>query len=130
MGTNITCSGQWGYRVSDAIAVAASSALPLLTVRQVGVLYEVANGHQTPIEGEKKFTAVTEESAEKNIVLQVADVNQGISSVSKVVSAGNRVVKIDPAGSYIQNAMSGQKTWLQERGGMYILKLWVKRSFF
>ena len=77
-----------------------------------GVVYEVADGTQIPNEGEKRFTAMTEEGVEKKMILQVAGVNQGLLSVSKVVAAGNRVV-FDPQGSYIESLMSGQKTWLQ-----------------
>ena len=93
-----------------------------------GVLYEVASGHQIPNEGEKRFTAVTDEGAEKKMALQVRDVNQGLLSVSKVAGAGNRVV-FDEQGSYIENKSSGQISWLKERNGMYILSLWVKRPF-
>ena len=93
-----------------------------------GVEYEVASGHMIPNEGEKIFKAVTREGGKKQVVLQVAEVNQGLLSVSKSIKAGNRVV-FDSAGSYIENKVSGQKTWLEERNGMYILKLWVRRPF-
>ena len=55
-------------------------------------MYEVASGHQIPNEGEKRFQAVTEEGREKQMTLQVCDVNQGLLSVRKMVDAGNRVV--------------------------------------
>ena len=93
-----------------------------------GVMYEVASGHRIANEGEKRFQAMTEEGREKKMVLQVAEVNQGLLSVSKAAAAGNRVV-FDDAGSYIENRKSGEKTWLKEKNGMYILKLWVKRPF-
>ena len=91
-------------------------------------MYEVASGHQIPNEGEKKFRATTEDGFEKNVVLQVAEVNQGLLSVSKATAAGNRVV-FDEGNSYIENKRSGVKTWLREKNGMYILKLFVKRPF-
>ena len=53
-----------------------------------GVMYEVASGHQIPNEGEKKFTAVTEEGQERNLTVQVCDVNQGLLSVAKMRQAG------------------------------------------
>jgi hypothetical protein len=93
-----------------------------------GVMYEVASGHQIPNEGEKKLRATTEDGFEKNVVLQVAEVNQGLLSVSKATAAGNRVV-FDEGNSYIENKRSGVKTWLKEKNGMYILKLFVKRPF-
>ena len=93
-----------------------------------GVMYEVANGERIPNEGEKKFKAVTAEGKEKQMVMQVCDVNQGLLSVSKATAAGNRVV-FDSEGSYIQSKDSGEVTWLHEEGGMYVLRLWVRRPF-
>ena len=47
-------------------------------------------------------------------------------SVSKVVGCGNRVV-FDCDGSYIENKWTGNKQWLQERNGLYYLKMRVSR---
>ena len=93
-----------------------------------GVEYEVANGVSIPNEGEKRFTAVTEEGKEKNMVVQVCDVNQGLLSVSKAVAAGNRVV-FDGDGRYIENKRSKERTWMRAEGGMYTIKMWVRRPF-
>ena len=93
-----------------------------------GVMYEVASGHQIPNEGEKRFQAVTEEGSDKKMVLQVCDVNQGLLSVIKMIKSGNRVV-FDESGSYVESKTSGDRTWIRERGGMFIMKLWVKRPF-
>ena len=71
---------------------------------------------------------MTDEGAIKKMVVQVCDVNQGLLSVSKATAAGNRVV-FDLDGSYIENKTSGERTWLKEKGGMYALRLWVKRPF-
>ena len=62
------------------------------------------------------------------MILQVCDVTQGLLSVSKVTKAGNRMV-FDEDGSFIQNKSSGDITWMEERGGMYMLTLWVKYPF-
>ena len=69
-----------------------------------------------------------EEGKQKKVVLQVCDVNQGLLSVSKATSSGNRVM-FDSDGSFIENKMSGDRTWLKDKNGMYMLKLWVKRPF-
>ena len=45
-----------------------------------------------------------------------------------MVAAGNRVV-FDQGGSYVESMTTGDRTWLRERGGMFIMKLWVKRPF-
>ena len=92
------------------------------------VKYEGADGSQIPHLGEKEFEAYTEAGLWRNMTAQVTEVNKALLSVSRMVKAGNRVV-FDEAGSYIENKVSGQKTWLEERNGMYILKLWVQRPF-
>ena len=93
-----------------------------------GVQYEVANGERIPNEGEKRFQAWTEEGQEKRMVMQVCEVNQGLLSVSKAVAAGNRII-FDKEGSYIVSKASGKATKLEEKNGMYVLKLWVQRHF-
>ena len=48
-------------------------------------------------------------------------------SVSKVTAQGNRAV-FDDDGSYIEDKASGEITWMQQVGGMYMLKMWVSRK--
>ena len=70
----------------------------------------------------------TEEGHATTVTAQVCAVNQTLMGVSKVVSCGNRVV-FDGDGSYMENVWSGSKQWLQERNGLYYLKMLVsKRS--
>jgi hypothetical protein len=59
----------------------------------------------------------------------VCDVNKALLSVKKMTSAGNRVV-FDDDGSYVEDKRSGERMWMSEEEGMYILKLWVKASGF
>ena len=54
-------------------------------------------------------------------------VNKTLMSVSQVAAQGNRVV-FDDEGSYIQDKASGEKLWMEEVGGMYMLKMWVSRK--
>ena len=93
-----------------------------------GVKYEVANGTRIPNLGEKKFVAHSEEGAARSITAQVCDVNKALLSVKKVVGAGNRVV-FDDEGSYIEDKSNGEKMWLREDNGMYMLKMYVKNPF-
>ena len=46
-------------------------------------------------------------------------------SVKKVTSTGNRVV-FEEGNCYIEDIKSGEKIWLREEGGMFMLKMWVK----
>ena len=45
-----------------------------------------------------------------------------------MVAAGNRVV-FDDTGLYTESKIDGQRMWLEEKEGMYTLKMWVKRDF-
>ena len=67
----------------------------------------------------------SEKVRERNMTAQVCDVNKALLSVKKVVKAGNRVV-FDEDGSYIEDKQTGEKMWMEENNGMYILKLWVR----
>ena len=94
-----------------------------------GVEYEVANGVCIPNLGEKKFIAATETGMLRRMKAQVCDVSKPLLSVKRILQAGNRVV-FDPEGSYIEDKETGEISNLKEDGGMFILKLWVKKSVF
>jgi len=94
-----------------------------------GVQYEVADGTLIPNLGEKKFVAVSDAGVTRAMKAQVCDVNKALLSVHRVVQAGNRVV-FAASGSYVQDETSGETMALTEKGGMYMLKLWVKAQGF
>ena len=48
-------------------------------------------------------------------------------SAHKLVKAGHKVV-FDEPGAYIEHKATRERIWLQESGGMYMLKLWVRAS--
>ena len=58
---------------------------------------------------------------------QICAVNKTLMSVSQVAAQGNRVV-FDGEGSYIEDKASGERLWMEEVGGMYMLKMWVSRK--
>ena len=99
---NILADGEWeeiAFSVdSGATETVAPDTMPnsIPTVPGVasrrGVEYEAANGATIPNEGEKRFTAFTEDGREKGMVVQICDVNQGLMSVSNLDAAGNRVM--------------------------------------
>ncbi len=60
--------------------------------------------------------------------VQVCAVNKALLSVSRMVQAGNRVV-FDQKGSYVEDIHSGEKMYMYEKGGMYMLKMWVEKGF-
>ena len=69
----------------------------------------------------------TEEGGQRGITAQVCAVNKTLMSVSKVAAQGNRVV-FDDEGSYIEDKVSGERTCMQQVGGMYMLKMWVSHK--
>ena len=94
-----------------------------------GVQYEVANGVRIPNLGEKHLQGFRDEGLERSLKAQMCDVNKALLSVHKLVQAGNRVV-FDESGSYIEDRTTHEKMWLQEKGGMYMLKMWVRGEGF
>ncbi|MDA8583692.1 hypothetical protein N9L68_05645 [bacterium] len=92
-----------------------------------GVSYEVANGVRIPNLGEKRFSGSSDEGVERTLTAQVCDVNKALLSVRKVVAAGNRVV-FDNGGSYIEDKSTGERMWMTEQNGMYMLKMWIPRK--
>ena len=79
--------------------------------------------------GEKKFVAVSDAGVTRQMKAQVCEANKALLSVHRVAQAGNRVV-FAASGSYVQDETSGETTALTEKGGMYMLKLWVKAQGF
>jgi hypothetical protein len=49
--------------------------------------------------------------------------------VKKIIAAGNRVV-FDEEGSFIEDKSTGERMWMKDEGGMFMLKMWVKSSVF
>ena len=91
------------------------------------VRYEVADGSQLPHLGQKQFGAFTDDGLHCDLKADVTEVNKALLSVSRTVSAGNRVV-FDVDGSYIEHKASGDWTPLEEKRGIYTLKVWIPRA--
>ena len=91
------------------------------------IKYEVADGSQIPHLGEKEFKAFSESGIIRHLSAQVNEVNKAALSVSRIVKAGNTVV-FDESGSYIEHKESGEWMPLEEKRGVYTLKMWVPRD--
>ena len=87
--------------------------------------YEMADGQRVPNLGEKSFVVVDDDGLRRSMKAQVCDISKGLLSVSRVVNAGNTVV-FSPKENYIQDGVTGERMWITERRGMYLLKLWTK----
>jgi len=93
-----------------------------------GIEYEVANGLKIPNEGEKEFTGTTEEGVSRMIKAQVCAVTKSLMSVRRIVNAGHRVVF--DAESFIEDTTTGERMYLEEEEGMYVLNMWVHNEGF
>ena len=117
-------SGATETVISEDMVVSVDTKEGLASKR--GVMYETANGERIPNLGEKQFIGHTEEGLERKVTAQVADVNKALLSVKKIVAAGNRVVFDEE--SYIEDKNTGDRTWLHEDRGMYMLRMWVQHG--
>ena len=71
---------------------------------------------------------MTREGAIRYMKFEVGDVTRALWSVSQICRAGHKVVfnpPGDPEGGYIQHQETGQKMWLQEKDGIYLLDVRV-----
>ena len=95
-----------------------------------GVHYTTANGVKVYNEGEKTLTMCHfEGSDQRDMKFQVADVKKALGSANKIVRNGNRIVTdLDEEGndfSYIESKTTGERLWLRESEGVYVLDMLV-----
>ena len=75
------------------------------------------------------YLATVQGESIRKMDFQVTNVTKALGSVSKMVSNGNKVVfDTDAQGnchSYIEKKGTGEKLWLRERNGVYVLDVLV-----
>eukprot|EP00973_Karenia_brevis_P067566 9400404-Karenia_brevis.AAC.1 len=82
--------------------------------------YIAANGKKIPNLGEKVISAVTQEGIETSMRFQICPVTKALGSVSRMTKNGQRVVfngEDDPEGSYIENRITGSRTYMRLENG-------------
>ena len=90
-----------------------------------GRYYTAANGEPVYNRGEKTLLLASRDGSDlRKMTFQCADVHKALGSVSQIVKRGNRVI-FDENGSYIQNNLSGDVLWLEERNGVYVLPTYI-----
>ena len=98
---------------------------------KAGDFYRAANGNRIYHEGERVISMMTQEGSLRDMRFTVCDVAKALGSVSQMCQAGHRVVlnpPWSPQGPYIELVSIGGKMWLQEEGGLYVLKTKVAPS--
>ena len=95
---------------------------------KAGQIYTTADGTEIPNMGEKKMEMWTKEGNPGEVTFQIAKgVVKPLGSVKKMCQAGNQVV-FDDSGSYVVNKATGKRTWLEEKNGIYIMKVQIPKA--
>ena len=89
--------------------------------------YKLADGSTIPHKGHKQFLGVTNEGWSRKMKASVTDVDRPLLSVAQVVQHGGRVV-FDKNGSYIDGPKCQQRIHLEQKGGLYLMKMWIPRN--
>ena len=95
-----------------------------------GAVYTAANGGQLENEGERRlYLATVQGDMLRKMDFQVTNVTKALGSVSRMVKNGNKVIfDVDEKGnnhSYIEKKDTGERLWLRERNGVYVLDVMV-----
>ena len=89
-----------------------------------GESFRAANGVKTPNVGERLVTMMTQEGVKRDMKFSVCVVTQAFGSVSQMCQSGRRVVFNPPWEEewfYIEHIESGDKLWMEQQNGLYIL---------
>ena len=95
---------------------------------RAGEFYRAANGNKIHHEGERLVSMMAQEGSMRDMRFTACDVAKALGSVSQMCRTGHKVVFNPPwseEGSYIEQEAIGERMWLQEEGGLYILKTTV-----
>ncbi len=69
---------------------------------------------------------MTEDVLKRRVVAQVRGVNTILLSVRRIVGEGGTVIFKEGYG-WIEDE-AGERIWMKENDGMYMVKLWVKKG--
>ena len=83
-----------------------------------------ANGKTIYNGGQRLITMMTREGVMRDMSSTVRSITKSLGFVSQMCRAGNRVAfnpPWGPEGSYIENENTGERLWLEEQDGLYVL---------
>ena len=100
--------------------------VPLVKIPQaeVGEFFRSASGQKIYNHGQRTISMMTREGSKRDMKFTVCDVSKALGSVSQICRAGHRVVfnpLWDGGGPYIQHLEIGERLWLEEHNGLYVL---------
>ena len=96
-----------------------------------GEFFRAANGLKIPNEGERMVTMMTKEGTMRDMKFTVCFVTKALGSVSQMCRSGHRVVfnpPWDQEGSFIEHVDTGERLWLEEQNGLYVLNTRIAPS--
>ena len=94
--------------------------------------FRAANGQKIYDEGQKMVTMMTKEGTKRDMRFTVCDVSKALGSVSQMCRIGHRVIfnpPWDSEGSYIEHIDIGERMWMEEQGGLYVLNTKVAPQY-
>ena len=115
---------------------ASTSAIPSSSIPSINIepspgnrVYTSASGHAVHERGIQNLTCNFQNGDKECLKFKVMnpDVPRGMVSVSECVRAGNRVV-FDSEYSYIFNTKSGTYKRIYEKGGVFVLPMWIEKG--
>ena len=99
---------------------------------EAGEFFRAANGVKIPNEGERLVTMMTREGVKRDMKFIVCPVTKALGSVSQMCQIGHRVVfnpPWDEDGSYIEHIETGERIWMEQHNGLYVLNTKVAPSY-
>ena len=97
------------------------------TASQSGVEYTAASGHKIPNLGMSCPVVYTTDGSKHIMNFQIAAVTKALLAVSRVTSAGYRVVFDSPeCGSFLECKTTWKKIPLRQSKGVYFMDIWMK----
>ena len=94
------------------------------TQSESGGYFRAANGTKIYNEGQRCVSMMTREGVWRDMNFTVCDVAKALGSVSQMCRAGHTVVFNPPwheEGSYIEYLDIGERMWMEESNGLYVL---------
>ena len=92
---------------------------------KAGEFFRAADGRKIFNEGRKLVILMTREGIRRDMNFIACDVSKALGSVSQMCRTGHRVVfnpPWEPEVSYIEHTDTGEKMWLIEQNGLYVLE--------
>lgn len=92
-----------------------------------GLKFAGPDGKEMPNYGEVDVDWISTEGHKCRMVIQMSDVDRCLLAVTELNDAGNDVV-LSKHGGEIINVASGKRVALQRKGGVCVVKMWIKNN--